>query len=119
VRWLGSNLNMKCNCEECNGSGSKTCPKCDGQGVFEGSIENMTLQPSMHNYAELVEIKKDASRVKRLAARLAEINPARAESYAAQLETTIFVINRQAENAAHHKRSLNATDSEAVWGCCI
>jgi hypothetical protein len=55
----------------------------------------------MHNYEELNELQKDASRVIRQAARLKELNPARAESYAAQLKATLFVINGQAETAAN------------------
>ncbi len=30
---------MKCNCEECGGTGMIECPDCNGAGVFSGSIE--------------------------------------------------------------------------------
>jgi DnaJ-class molecular chaperone len=92
---------MKIVCEECRGTGTVTCPECDGQGTYEGGIEEITLVSNMHNYEELNELQKDASRVIRQAARLKELNPGRAESYAAQLKATLFVINGQAETAAN------------------
>ncbi len=94
---------MKCQCEECNGSGTIECPECNGKGEWEGSIENITLEKSMHNYDELLALKRDASRVKRQAERLSEINPARKESYAEQLKGCLFIINGQAEKAAKRK----------------
>ena len=57
----------------------------------------------MHNYDELMALKRDASRVKRQAERLSEINPARKESYAAQLNGCLLVINGLAEKAAKRK----------------
>jgi DnaJ-class molecular chaperone len=91
---------MKCQCDECRGEGKITCPECGGQGTYEGTIEKITLISNMRNYEELKELQKDASRVIRQAARLKELNPARSDSYDAQLEATLFVINGQAEIAA-------------------
>lgn len=94
---------MKCHCEECNGSGSIRCPECNGEGEVSGRIEHVTLISSMHNYAELKELQKDASRVIRQAARLKELNPNRASAYDAQLGATLDVINELAEKEAKRK----------------
>jgi hypothetical protein len=91
---------MKCQCEECRGEGTITCPDCNGQGEYEGRIENIVLVSTMYNYEELKELQKDASRVIRQAARLKELNPARAESYTCQLKATLYNINAQAEAVA-------------------
>lgn len=91
---------MKCECRECRGSGEIPCPECDGQGTYEGSIETITLEKTVKNYDELAEIQRDAKRVIRQAAQLKAMKPERAESYDAQLKTTLFVINGQAEAAA-------------------
>lgn len=91
---------MKCTCEECNGSGTIPCPECDGKGDYSGSIERIQLERGMHNYDELVALQKDAKRVISQAERLKALNPQRADSYAAQLSATLFVINGQAEEAA-------------------
>lgn len=91
---------MKCECRECSGSGEIPCLECDGQGTYECSIENITLEKTVKNYDELTEIQKDAKRVIRQAMQLKAMNPARAESYDAQLKATLFVINGQAEAAS-------------------
>lgn len=94
---------MKCQCEECNGIGTIPCPDCAGRGEWEGSIETILLEKSMHNYAELLALKRDAGRVKRQAETLSKINPARKESYAEQLRGCLVIINAQAEKAAKRK----------------
>jgi hypothetical protein len=58
----------------------------------------------MHGYEELVELQKDAKRVISQAARLKEINPARAASYDSQLRGTLFVINGLAEKTQQRKK---------------
>ena len=57
----------------------------------------------MHNYEELKQLQRDASRVIRQAARLKELNPTRADSYQDQLKAALFVINGQAEAVASKK----------------
>lgn len=94
---------MKCNCEECGGTGTIECPECNGVGEWEGNIETIKLEKTMHNYAELKALKQDANRCKRQAERLTEMNPDRKDSYAAQLKGCLFVINGQAEKAAKRK----------------
>lgn len=94
---------MKCECEECEGTGEIECPECEGQGTFEGSIETIYLEKSVNNYEELSELQKDAKRVIRQAAQLKQMNPARAESYDAQLKATLAVINQEADEEAKRK----------------
>ena len=94
---------MKCQCEECRGRGTIECPECNGRGEWDGSIENITLEKSMHNYDELLELQRDAKRVIRQAQRLTELNPQRGDSYSEQLKGCLFVINGQAEKAAKRK----------------
>jgi hypothetical protein len=105
--------NMKCTCKECNGNGEIPCPECDGQGTYEVSIETITLEKTVKNYDELSEIQKDAKRVIRQAAKLKELNPARGDSYDAQLKATLFVINGQAEAAAK-REALNGELTDAA-----
>jgi hypothetical protein len=100
TRPLQSTTNMKCQCEECYGTGTITCPDCNGQGEYEGQIENINLVPTMHNYTELKALQGDANRVIRQATRLKELNPARAKSYICQLKATLWNINAQAEAVA-------------------
>lgn len=91
---------MKCTCEECRGEGQIPCPECDGQGTYDGPIEKIQLISTMHNYQELRALQKDAGRAIRQAAQLKKLNPARADSYQAQLDGTLVVINGLAEKAA-------------------
>jgi DnaJ-class molecular chaperone len=98
---------MKCECEECRGTGRIECPECNGRGQWarpmDSGIEHLKLERSMHNYEELVELQKDAKRCMKQAAKLSELNPARKDSYAEQLRGCLFVINGQAEKAAKRK----------------
>ena len=87
---------MKCNCERCEGNGQITCLDCDGQGTVDQGIEFVDLKPQMTGYAELVELQKDARRVRRQAEQLIAANPARRDSYAAQLESCLKEIDAQA-----------------------
>jgi hypothetical protein len=63
----------------------------------------MTLESSMHNYEELVQLQADAKRCIRQAERLKELNPSRAGSYSEQLLGCLSVINKQADKAANRK----------------
>lgn len=94
---------MKCTCETCKGEGTIDCPDCDGAGAWNASIEHVTLTKSMSNFDELVALQADAKRVILQANRLTELNPARKESYAAQLKGCLSVINIQAHQAAKRK----------------
>ena len=91
---------MKCQCEKCRGRGTIECPDCHGRGEWECSIERCTLEKSMPNYDELMELQRDANRVILQAQRLTELNPQRGDSYSEQLKGCLFVINGQAEKAA-------------------
>lgn len=91
---------MKCECEECLGEGTITCPECDGNGIYTGEIQDLKLSRNMKNYDELIEFQKDAKRVTKQADRLIEMKPHRAESYRGQLRAALFVINAQAEKIA-------------------
>jgi len=94
---------MKCHCQECGGTGQVDCPECSGQGEWDGSIELIKLDKSVHNYEELKELQRDAQRCVQQAERLKAMKPERASSYAAQLKGCLFVINGQAEAAAKRK----------------
>lgn len=91
---------MKCTCDECGGSGYVECDECHGSGECSISIEVMKLHHAMPGYSQLAELKADAIRVREQARRLTEMNPARAESYAAQLDGCLSAINREAAKIA-------------------
>lgn len=90
---------MKCDCEECGGTGQIECPECEGTGGVEGHIDQIPLEKRMRAYDVLVELQADARRAKVAAARLAEMKPEYAASYEAQLKTTLREIDRQADAA--------------------
>lgn len=94
---------MKCNCEECRGSGTVVCPECDGTGGAEESIESVKLSHTMPNYGELLELQKDAQRCIAQANRLCDINPSRRETYIEQLGGCLKTINAQADKVAKKK----------------
>lgn len=100
---------MKCYCGNCHGSGEVVCPECDGEGTYEGDIQDVKLERSMENYDDLIEFQKDANRVIKQARRLSEMKPERAESYAAQLRATLFVINAQADRVAKENSPVDST----------
>ena len=54
----------------------------------------------MHNYEELIALKRDAAWVRKQAEELKRLNPTRTESYDAQMNATLETINRLAEKAA-------------------
>lgn len=91
---------MNCFCKHCDGDGTIECPECDGRGEWECGIAEAELNPSMHNFNELSELKRDVKRVTKQAERLIELNPSRKESYLAQLEGCLKIIDEQAEKAA-------------------
>lgn len=97
---------MKCDCKRCDGMGEIECPECDGSGEFDDSIETVRLHKTMKGYEELVELQKDARRVRRQAERLIELNPARSGSYNEQLVATLAVINSQADSEIAKCRKL-------------
>lgn len=90
-------IEMRCQCEECGGDGTITCPECDGEGFQSGDIQNITIRRSVEHYDELIELQCDAKRVIEQAERLKIIKPHRSASYEAQLKATLFVINEQAD----------------------
>lgn len=94
---------MNCECEACHGTGEVKCYECNGNGTRDNDIQNVKLEPSMHNYKELVELQKDARRAMNQAARLNKLNPSRIDSYQQQLVATLSVINKQADKASKAK----------------
>ena len=97
-------MSLKCLCPNCRGSGKITCDECDGEGaVFCHSIETARLDETDPKYADLIEFQRDARRVISQTKQLKVMNPARSESYDAQLNATLAEINKQAETVANRK----------------
>ncbi len=94
---------MKCNCIQCKGEGRIVCPDCDGRGTGEVSIQSITLEPGMDHFEELRELQKDAHRVQCDAEQLKLLRPDRADSYEAQLQGALFIINGQADAVTKQK----------------
>lgn len=88
---------MKCECDECEGTGKVACEDCNGTGDIGQSIVDIVLRPGTENYDEIAALKEDAHRVTSQAKELKLLNPARAESYDAQLKATLLSIEKQAE----------------------
>lgn len=87
-------------CKNCNGTGKVVCDECGGEGElgFELAVlETAKLNPRGKHFDELLALKNDAARVRSDAQRLIEIVPGRAESYRAQMEGALAVIELRAE----------------------
>ena len=89
---------MKCDCEECGGTGKVRCPECGGSGNYTVGIEHATIDPSHPHCVELNELKKDAKRVMLDADRLEKLRPERANSYRLQMVATLKTINSMANH---------------------
>ena len=72
------------------------CPDCKGEGTKESSIERAVLTKDMTHFAELVELQKDARRVRGQCVKLQQLNPSRSGSYTEQLFATLATIEAQA-----------------------
>lgn len=90
---------MKCECDECEGTGTIECPECEGTGGVEGHIDQIPLDKRMRAYDVLLELQEDARRAKVAAARLAAMKPEHAASYEAQLKGTLRELDRMADAA--------------------
>lgn len=88
---------MKCDCEECQGTGVIDCPDCEGTGVIEGGIQSAALDPTNPKYKELRALRNDATRAEDNAHRLIELKPEHSESYLKQLKETLQAIEDQWE----------------------
>jgi hypothetical protein len=88
---------MKCECDECRGTGQIDCPDCDGEGYFEFSITESPPAKGCPNYDQLVECYLDAVRARAAARRLSELKPEHAKSYQRQLKETLEKIEAEAE----------------------
>ena len=88
---------MTCQCERCGGARVIECPTCLGDGDGFVCISDADLDTSLNNYAELVNLKNDARRVKTEAARLIQLVPGRTESYQQQLKAVLNELNDQAD----------------------
>jgi hypothetical protein len=97
---------VKCQCDNCNGSGRVECEECDGVGSVQGGIDAIDISffRNHENFEELAALKSDVARVNRQAERLILLNPSRAESYQAQLQSTLAEIDRQAELASKESK---------------
>lgn len=88
---------MNCTCKNCQGTGEVPCFECHGDGYYEITIENATLDKDMPHYQELLDLQADARAARTATARLKELNFFAVESYEAQFKTTLASINRQAD----------------------
>lgn len=87
---------MKCECEECDGTGSVKCQECGGTGKVEVAWINAPIPKNHTHRAELEALKQDVQRVRKQAQELRTLNPSRSGSYSEQEIATIASIERQA-----------------------
>jgi hypothetical protein len=87
---------FSCDCKRCDGSGEIVCPDCGGQGSFPQSIETAKLDKDMPHFAELVELQKDAWRVRAQCEELQFLNPTGSVRYTEQLNGALATIEGQA-----------------------
>lgn len=87
---------MKCECKNCEGDGTVRCHECRGTGELECDIETLRITRDDDGFEEFTALKEDAQRVRKQAERLIALNPARTESYEAQLTAVIEELNTQA-----------------------
>ena len=88
---------MKCDCDECQGTGKVTCHNCGGSGKAVTCIERMKLYPNMPNFNKLSELKADAILARHNAGRLGAMKPHRTEFYERQLKAVLKDIDYQAQ----------------------
>ena len=101
---------MKCECEECSGTGQIDCPNCDGTGELE--LDSASLESSDPRFHELKQLERDEARVNKEALRLIEMKPEFASSYSAQLKLALQKIDK-AKTAL-----LEAPAEKAFFGFC-
>ena len=94
---------MRCECEECNGTGKVTCSECDGRGDVEIDLEN----PPASTDPEILQLLKDASYCRLQAGRLCQLNPDRAHIYREQLRDILSDLNKKSTklNAKNESRT--------------
>jgi len=88
---------MRCECKECSGSGWIDCPDCDGMGHFDFSIVESPPEKGHPNYEALVDCYLDAVSARIKTRELIKLKPEHAESYQRQLQYTLEIIEREAE----------------------
>jgi len=89
-----SNTLMKCTCEECRGEGKFPARNVTARETYDGPIEKIQLH--QHHAQTIKNCARFKRRWPRHPARLPQLkklNPARADSYQAQLDGTLVVIN--------------------------
>ena len=108
---------MRCRCQTCNGTGKVTCDECDGEGYDEEqAIEYMKIEQypsrySLYNHEEaaaLLELQKDAKRVRAAAEQLSLMRPCMAGRYTDQMVEAHQAIEGQAREvmiAAEKRRA--------------
>ena len=91
---------MRCDCEECGGTGEVPCGGCDGTGRVNRGILGIDIKAiwrlSEAQTDELLALQEDGLRCQDQAIRLKQLNPKAAASYDRQLTETLETIDRQA-----------------------
>jgi hypothetical protein len=93
---------MKCDCDDCNGTGR--CQECGGSGQTETRLERFSVDEKHPRADELNDLKSDALRVLREADTLCQLRPDRTLSYRAQCDNVLAEINRQADKIQQGKK---------------
>ncbi len=91
---------MKCTCENCGGTGTAKCLDCSGSGLVEVFVESPDFEKfaaDNDNLVELMALAEDCARMRRQHAELCELNPARSDSYTAQLYGAFDGVAKQAD----------------------
>ena len=88
---------MKTPCPECDGTGHITCDNCNGFGEDECDIMHIKLTPDMPHYNQLIELRRDAVRLRHQADELKRLMPARANSYENQFEAAMKAVCYEVE----------------------
>ena len=88
---------MKCECEECGGTGKIICHDCAGSGECETTVEDLSLSPKHELFDQIEALKNDLERVNRDCQRLVGLKPVHRDSYESQLREARAEIERIAE----------------------